>query len=44
MKGSKLIAIKFIGSAKIYPDPIPNVDIWIDRTVVHFLTREEDVK
>ena len=25
-------------------DPIPDVDIWIDRAVLHFLTDEDDIK
>ncbi|HDY84762.1 hypothetical protein LCGC14_0501510 [marine sediment metagenome] len=30
--------------SKPITDTIPNVDIWIDRAVLHFLTREEDIK
>ncbi|SIT07903.1 methyltransferase domain-containing protein [Neptunomonas antarctica] len=30
--------------SKPITDAIPNVDIWIDRAVLHFLTREEDIK
>jgi SAM-dependent methyltransferase len=30
--------------AKPIPDTIPNVDIWIDRAVLHFLIDEDDIK
>lgn len=30
--------------AKPIPDTIPNVDIWIDRAVLHFLINEDDIK
>ncbi|MBF0411949.1 MAG: class I SAM-dependent methyltransferase [Desulfamplus sp.] len=30
--------------AQAIKDPIPQVDIWIDRAVLHFLTKEDDIK